>query len=217
MFNSTTKDVFKLITSNRDVDKKHVDSIKNSILTFGVLRPIICDTNFRILDGQHLYYALKALNLPFYYITVDVKKTDSINLMSILNNTSKPWRLTYYLHLWMAINPVYKSFKVKLQQYNLSIVTGIKVYSNNSSSELFKKGKLEFHNENNSDLIASRICELKATLPNFRRVSDALYLLLSQKDYDHNVMVSKLKGRKLNFPEDKIGVIYSVLLNIYKS
>ena len=94
-----TKDYekFTLLDFNRDVDSRHVKKLKDSISKFGYLHsnPIIVNSGFEIIDGQHRFVACKEMGLPIEYEVI-VDANDSI--MIDLNNTAKGWTINNFIN-----------------------------------------------------------------------------------------------------------------------
>lgn len=60
---------FTFHPNNRPIDLARVKQLKKSIARDNSLheRPIVVDTNYRIVDGQHRFQAARELGLPIYY------------------------------------------------------------------------------------------------------------------------------------------------------
>ncbi len=75
---------FNHIGANRNVDPRHVKSIKNSIKEHGVLiNPVLVNGNMQIVDGQHRFQACKELKKPVYYLDIGdygIKEVQALNL-----------------------------------------------------------------------------------------------------------------------------------------
>ena len=82
--------VFKLIEHNRQVkvDNRLIESIKRK----GQLMPIIVNSRFEVIDGQHRLQVLKMLNKPVDYIIRDLTHQDLIHI----NAHQKAWSPTDY-------------------------------------------------------------------------------------------------------------------------
>lgn len=96
-----TKDYeqFKLIDENRNLNRNHINKIKDSITEFGYVasNPILVNHNNEIIDGQHRFVACKEMGLPVYYIVEDGLPSKA--LLS-LNTTQKSWSLEDYINYW---------------------------------------------------------------------------------------------------------------------
>lgn len=91
--------IFGDFDSNRELDKRHVNRLKDAILHKNLLHlnPIIVDDYRRVIDGQHRLEAAKELKVPVYYIVdTTVSKSD----ISHLNSNKKNWSLMDYINFY---------------------------------------------------------------------------------------------------------------------
>ena len=96
-----TKDykLFRDVSSNRDVDRLHVNKLVNSIREKNMLstNPIIVNEKMEVLDGQHRLEAAKRLKIPIFYIVSNAISHDDI---SRLNSNKKNWTLMDYINYY---------------------------------------------------------------------------------------------------------------------
>ena len=85
--------LFSFIKGNRDINKGNVVKIIDSIRKYGYDydNPIEVDSEFRIIDGQHRFEALKELGL---YIPYVIKDFLGLNYLITKNSAVKAW--TYF-------------------------------------------------------------------------------------------------------------------------
>jgi len=84
---TTNYSIFTSITSNREVNEAHVKALMKSIQENNLLsiNPIMVNTEFGVIDGQHRLEAAERLSERIYYIVSDkVSKAD----ISVLNSVS---------------------------------------------------------------------------------------------------------------------------------
>jgi len=126
MIQKTKKyDIFKFREDNRQkIDENHVkrliESIKNrNLLEF---RPIMLNSDYEVIDGQHRLLAAKELNIEiFYEIHKDLKSGDIIEL-----NVAKTWQMEDYLNYYVKNgHKEYQNFDAFLKKNNLSINIGL--------------------------------------------------------------------------------------------
>ncbi len=90
---TTNYSLFNKAGFNRDVNDAHVAKLMKSIKDTGYIVefPIIVDSNYTIVDGQHRFEACKRLGLPIYYTQAkrEFTASDIINI----NSTQKSWSL----------------------------------------------------------------------------------------------------------------------------
>lgn len=84
-------DAFHLLDYNRDLDRKHVadlmESMKESDYSDAI--PIVALSNGAIVDGQHRFEARTRLDLPIYYTIIPEGRFDSDHLSTI--QASRTW------------------------------------------------------------------------------------------------------------------------------
>lgn len=87
-----TKDyeIFKSITSNRDINRLHVKKLSQSIKERNLLwaKPPLVNERMEIIDGQHRLEACMLVKADFYYVVAKGLTKDD---MAILNTNQKNW------------------------------------------------------------------------------------------------------------------------------
>lgn len=150
-------DVLNMV--NRPIGPGQVSKIATAVTKIGLIRPVVVALlnlkNFKgyyIIDGQHLYHACIRLNLdiPYVVITIDSEK-ELVDVISMVNNSSKAWTLKDYVQAWSFIMPQYKKLAKYRQTYDLELVAiaGILHKSANifSSMDIIKNGTLTIKDE----------------------------------------------------------------------
>lgn len=117
VYQTTDYDLFKIDKLNRPIIESHahdlVDKLKNDQDI--VLEPIIVDSNYKIIDGQHRFYALSALGMPINYI---VDNSISIDDAVILNSQQRNWSMSNYINYFANKgNKEYIKLDEKLKLY----------------------------------------------------------------------------------------------------
>lgn len=89
-----TKDYskFTFLRANRGINKNNVEKIKASYREWGVIpgRPILVDSDFNIIDGQHRFLALKDLGFAIPY---EIIGGNVIGKTMALNSNQDHWQL----------------------------------------------------------------------------------------------------------------------------
>lgn len=80
-------DRFDFIESNRDINESNLKKIEKSILDIGIQVPIVVNEDYKIIEGQHRFIALRRNNLVIPYI---VSKKASVSDIDSLQE-SKKW------------------------------------------------------------------------------------------------------------------------------
>ena len=162
---SQLKDLIKeknLLEFNRDIQPRHVEKMRLSIIECGLLRlPVLGDVSkfdkrdLVIIDGQHLCSAITKLDPKNSMSEIDciVKvyedKASVISDIAKLNNTQKVWNDEDYLYAWVKYgkeNEYYSYYSDLYNQYEnfdgIPCAFLIDLFAKNKDD--FKEGKLEF-------------------------------------------------------------------------
>ncbi len=203
-------EMFKRHVANRGINAKNVEKIRESIKDKNMLhlRPIIVNSNYEIIDGQHRLEAAKELQLDLFYVVHhDSKDSDMI----LLNNNQKKWTLHEYLNYYCEMcSHEYIEFKKFLNNTPwIDITTALALIGKNSGTEWrkFKDGELLFvkaYAENDVKIMFAEeiVMIIKNTLINRdkrpfsgTRFIAALSFLCSQDGFDMELFTKKLKGK----------------------
>ena len=180
-----------LLEFNRDIQSRHVEKMRNSVIDCGVLRlPVIGDVSAFdprgkvIVDGQHLCKALVTSPTGQYssvsvILKVYKSKRQLIDDISKLNNTQKSWNDENYLEAWFKYGKTnyghYTQYHKLYDLYNnkydgLPCGLLIDLYARSKSG--FREGTLEFRDEQFSDKLTDLCFELHT---NYKKASFALH------------------------------------------
>lgn len=98
MKSTTDYSIFKEFSSNREVDRKHVNQLVTSIMKKNLLNvnPIVVDKEMRVIDGQHRLAAAEILGVEIFYIMEDINRED----ISLLNSNQKNWGSMDYINFY---------------------------------------------------------------------------------------------------------------------
>jgi hypothetical protein len=94
---TTDYDQFKIIDSNREVNKNHLRKLINSIESKNLLYlfPLVINNKMEVIDGQHRLSAAKELGIPVYYmIDNTITKAD----IAMMNSNRKGWLIKDYIY-----------------------------------------------------------------------------------------------------------------------
>jgi len=212
LFNSTkntdlqsTNDysLFKLHPNNRDVDKKHVDSLKASMQVKYIMQPIIVNNKMEVIDGQHRLKASEELGYEVYFIKGDYELSD----MVALNTNQKNWSLPDYVNYhatsgnktYQQLLDLSNEFGVTISLVYYNTIANKDVSGNTNKKEtktlsMFKNGTLQFNYEDTYALLekASNVCIALETKMETRLVA-AIRNINQSDNYDHDRMVAKCK------------------------
>jgi len=95
--------VFKSITSNREVDSKHIKKLVESISKKNLLyiRPLLVNEHMEVIDGQHRLEACMLLNIAVPYMICPGLLKDDIHF---LNSVQKNWTTMDFINYFTIEN-----------------------------------------------------------------------------------------------------------------
>ena len=88
--------IFNFVESNREINKANLKKIEESILDIGVQVPIVVNSNYDIIEGQHRFLALKSNKLPVPYIVSRSASEENIAKLQ----ESRKWSALDYCKSW---------------------------------------------------------------------------------------------------------------------
>jgi hypothetical protein len=88
--------MFNFVESNREINKANLKKIEESILDIGVQVPIVVNSNYDIIEGQHRFLALKSNKMPVPYIVSRFASKENIAKLQ----ESKKWSALDYCKSW---------------------------------------------------------------------------------------------------------------------
>lgn len=151
----STKDysIFTLRKDNRKIDTGHLNKLIKSIESKNMLdlRPILVNSDYEVIDGQHRLHAAKFLSVPIFY---QIQEDSSANEMRLMN-ISKAWCLFDYLNFYVKNGyGHYVRFDNFCKKHNLNfwVVLSLSqnLYKNEKTKSLrtkFKEGNFIFEED----------------------------------------------------------------------
>lgn len=125
IYSSRDYNKFKIYDWNRQINKGILKRIHKSVTKCGWRQePIIVDSNYGIIDGQHRYTYAKQHNLPIYYFIADGATREDCQRM---NSVRLAWKPQDYIRYYALLGNVdYQRLQALLETYddfNLGIIT----------------------------------------------------------------------------------------------
>lgn len=201
---------FKTIVGNREVDDGHVSRIVREFEEVGQLNPIIVNSDFEVVDGQHRLEACKKSKRNVEYIIVD---NDSLKAVLSINNVNKKWNVMDYISNHATLgNEDYSYLKNHFEEhdgtmYHIPITVLMKFMSgdlsiNNSTSysiSTVQKGHFTIYNKEGFEELFSMyqliIDALKFDKALPRELSIPIMAIVSHKNFDLLRFINKIKGK----------------------
>jgi hypothetical protein len=201
--------LLKFLPFNRSVDLKHITSLLNSIMKFGILRvPVIVKTKlfgkseYYILDGQNMVSALiKADHKEVQCIVVESDDmVEIIETIAILNNTVLLWKIDNYVdaYCYMPGKEDYKLLKVHHLSTGFNYTVSSKILSGNTGG--IKNGSFKI-NCSDADVVTKNLIEISSLF----NTNNAKFMLAyvtfvrGTKNYDHKKFIQLAAKNKDSF------------------
>lgn len=164
---------------------RHVERLAQSILLYGMVRPIIVvevdfiDGYMRkyIADGQHALTACMRLGVPIPYVIVDgiTNYTELTKLVAMLNSSSKSWKQGDYVNAWSQSKEDYKQLLLLKKKYDLDydvvMTASSKGKDSGTNIKSLKSGLFQMEDFANSEIACRRISNLLTIIPKMDRWS----------------------------------------------
>lgn len=201
--------LLKFLPFNRSVDLKHITSLLNSMLEFGILRtPVIVYTklfgklDYYIVDGQNMISAL----IKADHKEVECKVFESDDMVHIietiarLNNTVLQWKIDNYVdaYCYMPGKEDYKLLKVHHLSTGFNYTVSSMILSGNTGG--IKNGKFKI-NCSDADTVTKQLVEVSSLF----NTNNAKFMLAyvtfvrGTKNYDHKKFIQLAAKAKDNF------------------
>jgi hypothetical protein len=148
LYKSTEFHKFKLLEYNRDINKAHVEKLKNELSQRNDLhlKPLIMTPDLEIIDGQHRFTAAQEMKIPIYYL-IDYEFTPEKLIMH--NTLQKNWSVQDSFRFFVEQgNDNYFLFKQLLDKYPMTI-DSLLLFTHGKASRgdvmrQFKTGKYKY-------------------------------------------------------------------------
>lgn len=141
--------MFKKHENNRAIDPLNLKKIINSLKIQNLLefRPILVDSSYAIIDGQHRLEAAKSLGLEVWY---QVNEESTHEDIVLLNSNQKKWLLDDYINYYISRgNLEYKKLRDYAVQKGMHVAEVLSMTKGRRSEQAsaVKDGGYKFPNE----------------------------------------------------------------------
>jgi len=223
---------------NRPITPSQVTIMAKSIEELGVLRPIIiietdCISGKKenhVGDGQHLFNACLrvGVNIPYVVVQVDTKE-ELVQVMAMLNATSKTWSMLDYVRAFSSYNPNFVKLNHYFQVYDIemsivaAILSNLTVAGSSIAVKRIKSGEIVIKDELQNVSILDNLTDVLKFVPrmsrfenrylcaeyvNFRRTEGANY---KHKEFLKNLEKNKQKFILATQEKEKLADMFRVL------
>lgn len=217
-------DKFKMLDSNRDLNKANYSGLISSFKEEYLLAIVIVNERYEIIDGQHRFNAAKELGLPIRYTIAPGYGIDEVRQY---NKTMQKWvKMDYRDSYATEGKDAYVELQDFMEQFpKLGIQTSIKLLSGTWSTKkrdgekiitlkTFQEGGLRLDNAPKAYVIARKIMDFQDYFKGFnsRTFIGALLPILNKKCYDHKRMMQKLNSSPIHLEKQGTQEQYRLLL-----
>lgn len=120
-------DKFKTIKGNRKLNIRSIGKLMKSMSEEQLVSPILVNSNFEIIDGQHRYNVCKELDKYVYYYIVDGYGIDQVRRANLVSSN---WTKNDYLNMHLEEDlEEYQIFNELLTETNMNISDLLKLYA----------------------------------------------------------------------------------------
>lgn len=190
--------LFKDVSSNRDVDQRHVRNLAAAIQRKDLLHvnPILVNKRMEVLDGQHRLAAARLLQKAVFYIVDEAIDHSDI---ARLNTNKKNWQLMDYINYYTVKGvKQYKELARLINEFpNFPPSFIIAAIGDDGSRQRIAvmNGLLDTSNIAGAKEVFSCIKDFEAHFTHTynSRFLEALLFLYNTGSYNHEVMVNKLQ------------------------
>jgi len=206
---------------NRPITPSQVTTMAKSIELYGVLRPIIiletdCISGKKekyIGDGQHLFNACLRVGVNIPYITLQVTtKEELVQVMAMLNASSKTWIMLDYVRAFSSYNPNFVKLNHYFQVYDIemsivaAIISNLTVSGSSVAVKKIKSGELVIQDEAQNVSILDDLTNVLKFVPRMSRFENryvcAEYVNFRRTEgcsYNHDEFLKNLEKNKQKF------------------
>lgn len=194
--------LFSFARTNRKIDFKHVDRLEKAILEKNMLdvNPIVVNSSYEILDGQHRFMVAKKNNLPVHYMVANNVSMDDV---PELNTLKKAWSPADSLHSFCEKGlENYLILRDFVAKHNVSLNIGMILLAGSkkfTDRGAFKLGTFKVNDIETATTVAERIKDYKQYYKGAYRRSFvlAIFKITRENLYDHAAMKHKMKLQQI--------------------
>lgn len=202
---------------NRPVVPNQVTKLAKSLIKMGCIRPIVVakclfidpDKLF-IIDGQHLFNALLRNNMDIPYIEISItNKVDLVEIIALLNASSRSWAMIDYITAWGSISEDYKKLKSYFNVYDFdisvlaSILMGMNGTTGGTINRKIKAGEFSIIEEKKGVEKLNYLTDVLKVLPRMNRFENKYvcteyiqFLKWVGAQYKHDKFMNMLKSHR---------------------
>ena len=218
LFSTTDYSLFKKMKGNRSV--KSNSNLEAEIKEMGQLAPVMVNSRYEIIDGQHRVEVLKKLNKPVIFIISDVVAPRTV--ISV-NSTQRNWKDEDYLNFHCERgNGAYIRFAQIYKQYRDYVALTVLIDMVCRDKQVFKNGEMVIKDEVSllTKLAFLKEFSLKTEVPKLRQTLQiALLRFASIEGVDKDRLIDKFislgMSRKMHLFRNREQAFEVLVVEIY--
>jgi len=190
---------FRLVYGNRQLKRSKVIRMREAIKQENKIQayPIVVNSNYQIIDGQHRFIALAELGLPVCYI---VNNTFKISVIAISASNQDKWKSDDYLESWCTLGRNdYIVFRNFMKTYDTNFTVTLVLFNGRFTGGLYRdfaEGKFSAKYHKRAKKWIKMVHEFKEYIQDIhkdRHFVRAILNCFSHPEYNHKRMLRKMQ------------------------
>ena len=197
IYMTTDYSMFSSMKHNRNVSEAHIHRLMKSVSEKQYPVPIVVNEKNEIADGQNRFEAIKALNLPVYYMVIPGLTIDDVKR---LNRDNKTWNEIDYAESNASQGrSSYKQYLLFRKEFGFGHMITLSLLADHTSDQkfvnkLFYDGALEVKDYELARTNANKLRACREFYDGWKMRSFvyAMLKLFKSPEYDHKRFLKKL-------------------------
>lgn len=189
---------FKMLDANRETNRGHIESLKESFNTIGNLtrtQPILVNEKLEIIDGQHRFVAASELKEEVFYVVQGGLTVNDARQINILHRT---WMAEDYARSYAASGLedyiTYLTLREDYPDFGHSIILAAEYSNSHAIFKIFREGDFKIEDLNSLREKLDLLMSLRELVGFMTKYMGAAFLsIIGNPRYDHLRMLRKLK------------------------
>ena len=141
-------DIFQCIRGNRNININNVLKIAISIKKMSQIEPIVIDSNFFVIDGQHRLEACRSLRIPVKFYAIQPNRITRLEYVETVNTERQNWGWRDRLRMYTTKgNENYKNYEKLIKRFAFPHTAMLTVVlfqrQKKDLTNIFNKGELK--------------------------------------------------------------------------
>jgi hypothetical protein len=199
IYSTTDYSKFRLVFGNRQLKRSKVIRMREAIKLDNKIKayPIIVNSSYQIIDGQHRFIALAELGLPVCYI---VSNTFKISVIAKNASNQDKWKSDDYLESWCVLGRKdYIVFRNFMKTYDTNFTVTLVLFNGRFTGGLYRdfaEGKFSAKHHKRAIKWIEMVQDFKSYIQDIhkdRHFVRAILNCFGHPEYNHKRMLRKMK------------------------